>query len=125
MVMIADLHSRYSHALDTGDASRLAGCFREEADLVVGGVVIATGATVIAERLVSRAPAGILHLVSTATAAADADRRWKSEAYFQLYSSATGQMTAIGRYDDVVEIDADGARYASRGVEYLWRKTDG
>jgi len=119
--LVSDLAARYSFAIDRRDQDALRDCFHPTAVLLVGGVAQSEGADVIAERLCSRAPVGVLHLVSTVTVRPDADR-WRSTAYFQLFDSTTGARTGLGAYDDLVDFDdARRPRYLARDVTYLWR----
>lgn len=121
---IADLHARYSISLDRRQVDRLRSCFLPDATLRVGGAVICTGNEAIADRLTSRAPEGVLHLVSTISVEPLDSERWVSTAYFQLYDTITGTLTGVGSYDDQIVWSPNGrATYDDRSVTYLWKAT--
>jgi hypothetical protein len=123
---VADLHARYSIALDRRQPEALLRCFVDEAVLRVGGRDAASSGQAIASRLLERAPVGVVHSVSTITVAPahdDGAGRWSSTAYFQLHDAETGTLTGLGSYDDDIEITDGTARYVARNVAYLWRSS--
>jgi hypothetical protein len=112
---VVDLQSRYAITLDRGDADGLRACFTDDAVLSVDGEVRAEGGDAIAERLLARAPAGVMHLTLNTTV--DGTR---ATSYFLLLEG--GALTAAGDYSDEVELDPDGrARFRARDVTYRWR----
>lgn len=121
-----DLHARYSISLDRRDLAPLVRCFADDAVLRVGGVDVERGGRAIAERLVDRAPTGIVHSVSTITVETDAESRiTHGRAYFQLHDAMSGELTGLGSYDDVIAVVDGVACYLLREVTYLWRSSHG
>jgi hypothetical protein len=120
---VLDLQARYAITLDHQDGGGLEQCFVEDATLAVGGIVQERGAAAIAQRLVSRSSASVMHLSFVTTVRQVAGDTAHATSYFALVDTADGETTALGEYVDEIDLDHEGcARFRAREVTYRWRR---
>ena len=120
---VLDLQARYAITLDHQDAEGLEQCFAEDATLAVGGIVQERGAAAIAQRLVTRSSASVMHLSFGTTVKQVDEGIAQAMSYFALVDTADGATTALGEYLDEIDFDREGrARFRVREVTYRWRR---
>lgn len=118
---IQHLNARYAHGIDNGDVDEVEGCFLADGVLRIAGVDAQAGSRAIAERLTGRAAPGVLHTVTGLVVTPIDDGSCAVTGLFFMIDTATGQVTALGSYADVV-VEREGRMvFSVRDVTYLWR----
>lgn len=125
---VQNLYARYAHALDEGDVEGFLDCFTADAGMwpnagpfqpdrgrfdreALAGFVSGTG---------QNRPRHLM--LNVAAEVADDGGSAAVKALFQLFDLASGEIRALGRYDDKAVRDADGAwRFAEKRVSFLWQ----
>ena len=125
--LIRNLYSRYAHSLDDGDAAGFVDCFTEDAGFhpntgplqpdrgrfsghdAIQGFVGATG---------KNRPR---HLVLNLWIDVRDEMRATAVALFMLMDTGSGDIEALGRYDDELRRDADVWRFAEKRVQFVWQ----
>jgi len=125
---VQNLYARYAHALDEGDVAGFLDCFTADAGMwpnagpfqpdrgrfdreALAGFVAKTG---------RNRPRHLM--LNVAAEVAEDDAGAAAKALFQLFDPASGEVRALGRYDDKVVRDADGVwRFAEKRVTFLWQ----
>jgi len=117
---VQHMNARYAHGIDDGDVDEVEACFLSDGVLRIAGVDAQAGGRAIAERLTGRAAPGILHTVTGLVVTPNGDGSYAVTGLFFMVDTATGQLTALGSYADVV-VERDGRlAFSVRDVTYLW-----
>lgn len=125
---IANLYSKYAHALDHGDSHAFSECFAEDASFWPNrGPIQADkgcfrGKEAIRAFVQTTQAARPRHIVLNLVIDEASLGRARCRALFALFDIEHGSVTALGQYSDDAVVAEDGAwRFSDKQVRFIWQ----
>jgi ketosteroid isomerase-like protein len=118
---IQELYARYPFEIDGNNADELADCFTEDGVFHISGQGAFQGPDAIKEVVNTSVNGRPRHLTLNLWIREVTGDEARSQAYFMLVDTSTGQNVAYGHYSDQPVRCPDGRwRFKHRGVQFEW-----